>query len=71
MIWKPSRGKGECVLPGDLRRVDVRPPSLREVLTVNPRARVLHCESPSGAVLVAVMPEELGHLVEAIKSAES
>ncbi|MFE5627928.1 hypothetical protein [Streptomyces sp. NPDC056470] len=69
LVWKPSLGRQEAVLPADLRQTGVRSPSLREAVALNPRSRIVQGESSDGTILIAVMPEELDHVVEALRSA--
>lgn len=69
LVWKPSFGKQEATLPVGLRRTGMRSPSLREAVAFNPRSRILECESSDGEVLIAVMPEELDHVIKALESA--
>ncbi|MEU3482707.1 hypothetical protein ACI2LO_14930 [Streptomyces sp. NPDC033754] len=63
--WKPSRGKPEVALPADLRRTGTRSPSVREGMSINPGSRIVECTSSGEAVLIAVMPEYLDHVVKA------
>ncbi|MFE6225403.1 hypothetical protein [Streptomyces sp. NPDC057854] len=65
-VWKPSFGKRETVLPDDLRQVGVRPPSVREAMSVNPGSRIVECDSSTGKILIAVMPLELDQVVKAL-----
>ncbi|MGW4271483.1 hypothetical protein ACWEGQ_03780 [Streptomyces seoulensis] len=69
LAWKPSFGKQEAVLPADLRQAGVRSPSLREAVAFNPGSRIVECGSSDGEVLIAVMPEELDHVIKALESA--
>ncbi|MFE7431581.1 hypothetical protein ACFU78_01095 [Streptomyces tendae] len=68
LVWKPSFGKQKAALPAGLRRAGVRSPSLREAVSLNPRSRIVECESSDGEVLIAVMPEELDHVIKALES---
>ncbi|MEU2241311.1 hypothetical protein ABZ572_18130 [Streptomyces sp. NPDC018338] len=67
--WKPSRGKAEVTLPADLRRTGTRSPSVREGMSINPGSRIVECASSGEAVLIAVMPEDLDHVIKALESA--
>lgn len=69
LVWKPSFGKQEAVLPADLCQAGVRSPSLREAVTVNPGSRIVECDSSDGEVLIAVMPPELDHVIKALEGA--
>ncbi|MFD5440670.1 hypothetical protein [Streptomyces tendae] len=69
LVWKPSFGKQEAALPAGLRRTGMRSPSLREAVSLNPRSRIVECESSYGEILIAVMPEELDHVIKALESA--
>ncbi|WP_399895316.1 hypothetical protein ACGH7X_39150 [Streptomyces sp. BBFR51] len=62
-------GKQEAALPADLCQAGVRSPSLGEAVAVNPGSRIVECESSDGEVLIAVMPEELHHVIKALESA--
>lgn len=64
-------GRREVALPRGLRRTGVRAPSVREGLTINPRSRIVECESAEGEVLIAVMPEDLEHVTEAVRVTSS
>ncbi|MGQ4361834.1 hypothetical protein [Streptomyces sp. SAS_272] len=67
MAWE-NRGRGGAAvsLPAGLRQVGVRSPSLREAWKVNGGSRIIECASSEGAVLVAVMPNELDHVLTAL-----
>lgn len=69
LVWKPSLGKRQAALPADLRQSGMRSPSLREAVAFNPRSRVVECESSDGKVMIAVMPEELDHVIKALENA--
>ncbi|MEV7278701.1 hypothetical protein [Streptomyces sp. NPDC093111] len=69
LVWKPSFGKQETVLPADLHQAAPRSPSLREAMSINPASRIVECDSPDGKILIAVMPPELDHVVSALKGA--
>jgi hypothetical protein len=64
-------GRREVALPPGLRRTGVRAPSVREGLTINPRSRIVECRSAEGEVLIAVMPEDLEQVTEAVRAASS
>ncbi|MCX4681907.1 hypothetical protein OG413_42670 [Streptomyces sp. NBC_01433] len=69
MAWEPRTKAGAAVsLPDGLRRVSVRSPSLREAVKINGGSRIVECASPEGALLVAVMPNELDHVLTALNS---
>ncbi|MGC5343040.1 hypothetical protein [Streptomyces sp. DT171] len=68
LTWIPSWGKREVALPAELRRTGARAPSVREGMSFNPRSRIVECASPEGDVLIAVMPEELTRLAQALGS---
>ncbi|MEW2634545.1 hypothetical protein AB0903_23625 [Streptomyces sp. NPDC048389] len=69
LAWKASWGGRTVVLPTGLRRTGLRPPSMREALGLNPRARIIECAAGDEVVLIAVMPEELEPVVKALDSA--
>ncbi|MFI8823862.1 hypothetical protein [Streptomyces sp. NPDC053431] len=69
LVWKPSFGKREVALPAGLRRTEVRSPSLREAVAINPQSRIVACESSEGELLIAVMPEDLDRVIKALESA--
>ncbi|MGX1509012.1 AbrB/MazE/SpoVT family DNA-binding domain-containing protein [Streptomyces collinus] len=70
LVWKPSFGKQNAALPAGLRRTGMRSPSWREAVALNPRSRIVECESSDGeVVLIAVVPEELDHVIKALESA--
>ncbi|MER8042533.1 hypothetical protein [Streptomyces sp. NPDC094032] len=70
LVWQPSSGKQEVPLPTDLRRTGLRPPTMREGMTINPSSRIVECQSSSdGDILIAVMPLDLPHLTNALESA--
>lgn len=69
MAWEPRTKAGAAVsLPDGLRQVSVRSPSLREAMKINGGSRIVECTSPEGALLVAVMPNELDHVLTALNS---
>ncbi|WP_329101955.1 hypothetical protein [Streptomyces sp. NBC_01439] len=69
LAWEPRTKAGAAVsLPEGLRRVSVRSPSLREAMKINAGCRIVECTSPEGALLVAVMPNELDHVLTALNS---
>lgn len=69
MGWEPRTKAGAAVsLPEGLRQVSVRSPSWREAVKINGGSRIVECSSPEGALLVAVMPNELDHVLTALNS---
>ncbi|MFJ2738494.1 hypothetical protein ACIO3O_02390 [Streptomyces sp. NPDC087440] len=69
MVWEPRTKAGAAVsLPKGLRRVSVRSPSLREAVKINGGSRIVECTSPEGALFVAMMPNELDHVITALNS---
>ncbi|WP_405896206.1 hypothetical protein OG242_00415 [Streptomyces sp. NBC_00727] len=46
----------------------MRAPSWREALAFNARSRIVKCESPDGEILIAVMPDELNHVLKALET---
>ncbi|SBT88989.1 hypothetical protein GA0115233_100639 [Streptomyces sp. DI166] len=69
LVWQPSWGKREAALPAGLRQTGLRSPTMREAMGLNPRSRIVECESSEGEVLVAVMPEDLDELIKALERA--
>ncbi|MFD0213846.1 hypothetical protein ACFVH9_33355 [Streptomyces hirsutus] len=70
VVWEPRTKAGAGVaLPADLRPVGVRSPSRREAWRINGRSGIVECGSAEGTVLVAVMPNELDHVLTALNSA--
>ncbi|MFC9063853.1 hypothetical protein N0X72_19860 [Streptomyces carpaticus] len=68
--WKGSTRAGAALaLPAGLRQVGMRSPSLREAMKLNGGARIVECASAEGAVLIAVLPNELGHVLGALTRA--
>ncbi|CCK24910.1 hypothetical protein BN159_0531 [Streptomyces davaonensis JCM 4913] len=61
MVWEPGTRAGAALsLPEGLRQVSLRSPSLREaMMKVNGGSRIVECTSSAGAVLIAVMPNEV------------
>ncbi|MGW8745861.1 hypothetical protein [Streptomyces sp. NPDC055794] len=69
MAWEPRTKAGAAVaLPEGLRQVSVRSPSWREALKINGGSRIVECSSPEGALLVAVMPNELDYVITALNN---
>lgn len=67
MAWEPRTKAGAAVsLPDGLRRVSVRSPSMREAMRINGGSRIVECASSEGTLLVAVMPNELDHVLTAL-----
>jgi hypothetical protein len=69
LVRKPAFGRREVALPGGLRRARVRAPSVREAVGVDPGSRIVPCVSADGEIPIAVMPEELDHVIRAAESA--
>lgn len=67
LVWRPFARGGEIVLPVGLRVVGTRPATVREAVRLNPRARIVACESADGPVLFAVLPEELEPVLGALE----
>ncbi|MFJ3652367.1 hypothetical protein ACIPPR_03625 [Streptomyces nigra] len=64
MTWEPRTKAGAPVsLPAGLRQVSLRSPSLREAMKINGGSRIVECTSSEGAVLIAVMPNEVDHVL--------
>lgn len=69
MIWEPRTRAGAAVsLPAGLQQVSLRSPSLREAMKINGGSKIVECTSSEGAVLIAVMPNELGYVLTALSS---
>ncbi|MHC3449706.1 hypothetical protein [Streptomyces prasinus] len=67
MAWEPRTKAGTAVsLPAGLQQVSLRSPSLREAMKINGGSTIVECASSEGAVLIAVMPNELGHVLTAL-----
>ncbi|WP_257134696.1 hypothetical protein [Streptomyces sp. ms115] len=65
--WEPRTEAGAAVsLPDDVRAVSVRSPSWREAMRINGGSRIVECVSAEGPLLVAVMPNELDHVLTAL-----
>ncbi|MFB9434607.1 hypothetical protein [Streptomyces showdoensis] len=69
LVWKPSFGRKETALPADLRQAELRSPSMREGMSINPASRIVECESSDGKISIAVMPPDLDHVIKALKGA--
>lgn len=68
VAWEPRTRAGAKVPgPTALRQVGTRAPAWREGLRVNPRCTIVACDSSVGAVEIAVMPHDLGHLLLALE----
>ncbi|MET9856478.1 hypothetical protein ABZY57_26490 [Streptomyces sp. NPDC006450] len=69
--WVPGRGE-PVVLTGG-RATGVRPPSVKEGISINPGSRIVTCEfdegGGSGAMDIAVMPLDLRELLAAVEQA--
>ncbi|MEW2065339.1 hypothetical protein AB0899_32075 [Streptomyces sp. NPDC007002] len=69
MTWEPRTRAGAAVsLPTGLQQVSLRSPSLREAMKINGGSKIIECTSSEGAVLIAVMPNELGYILAALSS---
>ncbi len=67
VAWKPrTRAGAEVPAPTALRQVGTRAPTWWEGLRMNPRCTIVACDSSVGAVEIAVMPHDLGHLLLAL-----
>ncbi|MER5633640.1 hypothetical protein [Streptomyces nitrosporeus] len=67
MAWEGRTKAGAAVsLPAGLRKAGVRPPTFRESVKINGRCTIVECASPEGRVHVAVMPNELPHVLAAL-----
>jgi len=67
MAWESRTRAGSAVsLPAGVRQVSLRSPSLREAMKINGGSTVVECTSSEGAVLIAVMPNELDHVLTAL-----
>jgi hypothetical protein len=72
MAWESRTKAGAGVsLPAGVRQVSLRSPSLREALKINGGSRIVECTSSEGAVLIAVMPNELDHVLTALSRNEA
>ncbi|MFF7145794.1 hypothetical protein [Streptomyces nodosus] len=72
MAWEARTRAGAAVsLPAGLRQVGLRSPSLREAMKINGRSTIVECTSPEGVVLIVVMPNELEHVLTALKRGQS
>ncbi|MEU0368744.1 hypothetical protein ABZ070_00495 [Streptomyces sp. NPDC006283] len=69
LAWQASWGGRRSALPAGLRRTGVRAPSMREALGINPGSRIVECEAADEVILIAVMPQELDHVLKAVDSA--
>jgi hypothetical protein len=69
MAREPRTKAGAALsLPDELRQISVRSPSLREAVKINGGSRIVECTSSEGALLVAVMPNELDHVLTGLNS---
>lgn len=67
MAWEPrTRAGADVSLPAGLRQAGLRSPSRREGMRINPRCTIVECASSEGVVEIAVMPNELGHVLLAL-----
>ncbi|MFD4134786.1 hypothetical protein [Streptomyces goshikiensis] len=62
--WVPGRGE-PVALPG-VRATGVRPPSVKEGLSINPGSRIVACAYEGGTIEIAVMALDLRELLEAV-----
>lgn len=62
--WEPARG-GAVPLPG-LAYTEVRAPSVREGMTINPGSRIVRCDTETGSIEIAVMALDLAELLEVL-----
>ncbi|MCJ1677561.1 hypothetical protein MTF65_09475 [Streptomyces sp. APSN-46.1] len=63
--WVPNRG--EPVALSDARATGVRPPSVREGMSINPGSRIVAFAHPDGATMeIAVMALDLRELLDAV-----
>ncbi|QNP66369.1 hypothetical protein [Streptomyces genisteinicus] len=69
LVWKPSLGGRDVALPADLAHTATRPAGPEEAKGVSPRARIVECASADGTWLIAVLPEELEHVIGAVRPA--
>ncbi|MFI9061692.1 hypothetical protein ACIGQE_07445 [Streptomyces sp. NPDC053429] len=68
--WLPRRGP--AVGLAGARTTGVRPPSVREGLSINPASRIVACTPAAGpAIEIAVMPLDLRELLAAVPQAEA
>ncbi|MEU6891960.1 hypothetical protein ABZ934_09170 [Streptomyces sp. NPDC046557] len=68
--WLPRRGPAVDLT--DARATAVRPPSVREGLSINPGSRIATCALPTGpAVEIAVMALDLRELLAAVPEADT
>ncbi|MFF5448498.1 hypothetical protein [Streptomyces sp. NPDC012888] len=69
--WTPSRGT-PVPLPG-LVHTQIRVPTVREGMAINPGSRIVRCEDPTGpetaALEIAVMPLDLAELLRLVPPA--
>ncbi|MFF6926272.1 DUF2550 family protein [Streptomyces californicus] len=61
LVWEQALSKQMVKLLTDLRCVEFRRPTAREMLAINPGSRVVECKSLQGNLLIAVMPDDLAH----------
>ncbi|MFD9411956.1 hypothetical protein ACFWBN_33780 [Streptomyces sp. NPDC059989] len=68
--WVPERGE-PLPLPGG-RATDVRAPSVKEGISINPGSRIVTCAyDTGGSIEIAVMPLDLRELLAALPQAGS
>ncbi|MFJ1867065.1 hypothetical protein ACIOD1_20855 [Streptomyces sp. NPDC088097] len=68
--WEPQRGP--VVALAGARATDLRVPSVREGIAINPGSRIVTCALPDGgSVEIAVMPLDVRELLEAVPQAQT
>lgn len=68
--WEPRTRAGAGIsLPAGTRPFDVRSPGPREAMRINAGCRIVECSSAEGPLLLAVMPNELDHILTALRRA--
>ncbi|MEV8536709.1 hypothetical protein [Streptomyces sp. NPDC051211] len=60
--WEPAR-RAVVPLPG-LAYTEVRAPSVREGMAINPGSRIVRCEGDGGSIEIAVMALHLAELLK-------
>ncbi|MFD8979050.1 hypothetical protein [Streptomyces sp. NPDC059564] len=68
--WQP--GRGPAVPLTGARATALRPPSVREGISINPGSRIVACALEDGGTMeIAVMPLDVRELLEAVPRAEA
>ncbi|MER5934051.1 hypothetical protein [Streptomyces sp. NPDC002054] len=67
--WEPARG-GVVPLPG-LVYTEVRAPSVREGMTINPGSRIVRCDGEMESIEIAVMALDLAELLKILPQKSS